>query len=82
MADWGLRVLGRHTISDRLTRRMGSLNITQNGSITLSGSGRPFAYFAFGAVTGQRRLPQITIDGMTISWVVTDVTGTMYYGLY
>ncbi len=82
MALWGLRVIGKHTLSDRLTRRMGSINITQNGSITLPGDGRPFVRFRFGSAIGQRRLPQITIDGMTISWVVTDLTGVMQYGVY
>lgn len=82
MADWGLRVQGRHSIGDRLTRRFGVIDVTASGSITLPGTGRPFAYFEFGAVTGQRRLPQITIDGMTISWVVTDVTGRLRYGAY
>lgn len=82
MAVWGFRVNGKHTASDRLTRRFGTIAVTQNGSITLPGDGRPFAFFRYGAATGQRRLPQITIDGMTIRWTVTDLTGVLHYGVY
>lgn len=82
------------SLTDRIAKLVGSVNVSGNGSIILPSLQNNTVFYYFVPSTYSYQLtdvfPAFTVSGLTLSWVYTpgyfgygrEITGTLYYGLY
>lgn len=75
------------SITDRLSRVLGSIDISTNGSIIVAGfaDGTPWVTFLPWAFVNVPKMPSISVSGTTLSWTYPgsgNVSGTLIYGIY
>jgi hypothetical protein len=77
------------SVTDRLTKLLGAVNVSSSGSLTLPAALAGNSYwFAFipstSGFTGTP--PVISVSGTTLSWTypagATNLSGTVHYGMY